>query len=86
VSNTPMKIDPKTGSWVIDWASSSEEEILKHISASKEQEAEARKILADLLPAAHAQALLTKGAIGAYEALIKLAKRAPEKLVSLLGV
>jgi len=83
--NVKYKIDPRTGKYAIDWSTVSEEDIFKLLRASKDDVAKAQEVLRDLLPAAAAQALLDRGAIKLYESLIRLAKRAPERLLEIIG-
>ena len=68
----------------LDFHTMTEEHLMELLKNSKDRELAARAILVGLLPAAQAQKLLTGGAVSAYEALIKLAKRAPEKLIGLI--
>lgn len=80
-----MEMDFVTGKLKAqDFHTMSEEELVEFVQRSQAKELAARAILVKLLPAAQAQKLLSGGAISAYEALIKLAKRAPEKLLEVL--
>lgn len=80
----PWTIDPRTGKYRIDYSRMTEAELMRLIQSSSDDVAKAREILATLVPAAAAQALLNRGAVGIYELVIRLAKRSPEKLLELI--
>ena len=71
--------DPETKQYkVVDYSKFTEEQIIQRIDSAFSKNAEFRRAVAELLPAAEAQKILNAKSIDAYELIIKLIKRAPE--------
>lgn len=68
----------------VDYTKLTEEQLKERREDSLHRESELHCQLRALLPAAEAQKLLNKGAVGLEDLLIKLALKAPEFLIGLI--
>ena len=80
-----LEWDALRGKWIpVDYTRLSEDQLRVRRELASNREAELEAQLKGFIPASAAQALLNKGAIGLQDLLIKLAKKAPETLLSLI--